>query len=223
MTARSRSVDGIKELAKTLGVSIRSLESNTPTSHVIGFLKQIHERLLQHHRCLETEFSEWLRKNPGLDSYRIGMSIHNLDWIIHQYKVPEDKNGPRRVNNLMIVEEKCFGAESSFAQLDTLTILDQLLTKKVNGKIKQQKVKTRRGDIVGARYFGLHHLVFSGSGPSTSDKITWDDQVITLHMLERILRFELHPCAIWKERDLSERRHHCNLAATTPHLPFLDL
>lgn len=160
---------------------------------------------------IQTDFSLWIRQNPSLDSRQCGLSIHDVDWIVHQFKVAEDKNGPRRLANLMLIEEKRFGKEPSFAQADTLLILDQCL-QRGNGRAE---VVNARGEPVLTRYYGLHTLQFSGSGPMDSERILWDRKPIDLPTLEGLIRFDIHPQSLLP-RDLTERRHHANKAAVAP-------
>jgi hypothetical protein len=164
--------------------------------------------LVQYHKGIDTAFSQWIRANKKLDSIQAGLSIQNIDWLIHQYKAVEDKNGPRTLNNLMLLEEKAWGARPSFAQDDTLLVFDRMLKRVC-------KVLNKRNRAVIARYYGFHVLTFSKGGPLDSDNILWDQKAITVEQLEDLLLFNLHPESLLP-RDVSERRHHANKAANTP-------
>lgn len=187
---------------------------------VSGFavlINEVIENLLRYNSIVQTDFSQWLRSNPELDSIKYGLSIHDVDWIIHQFLVREDKNGPRRFNNLMLIEEKRFGRQPNYAQSDTLTILNQVMS----GGNSRRMVTDLRGRTVLLRYYGLHTLTFSDSGPLDSKTIAWDGKSISVPTLEQLIRFEVHPQTL-RPLDTSGRRHHANKAAATPLFAHMD-
>jgi len=175
---------------------------------VIASIQRQGKAIGQYIESIETPFSHWLRQEPELHPKVSSLSIHNVDWIIHQYRCAEDAIGSRTVNNLMLIEEKRFGATQTDAQCDTLLQLDQALRSKQNrhnGAYPGVPVKTLWGDTVRLKYYGLHCLTFSHSGPLDSTAIWWDKTEITVEMLIKILRFELNPRTLL-QRD--NRRHH---------------
>lgn len=205
MTAKRQDVQWLHQ---ALGI----LERLSKGVELFGVLRGEAENAIRnYHESLETRFSEWLRCNPRLDSKALGLSIHDLDWIIHQYRTAEDKNGPRMLHNFMLLEEKRFGAECSFAQKDTFSVLDQCLKRRAT-------VFDSYGNKITVRYYGFHTLQFSGAGPEDGERILWDKKEITKEVLESLIRFELHPCTLLL-RDTTERRHHANKNAVVPLFP----
>src|SRR5262245_41238475 len=90
---------------------IASLESAIKSADIAAGLLIAHrEELRVYSQMTNTAFGMWLRRTPGLDSRRTGLSIHNIDWLIHRFDSPGEVK-----HNLMIVEEKTFKAASSFA------------------------------------------------------------------------------------------------------------
>lgn len=176
-----------------------------------------------------TAFSDWVRANPRLDSDMQGLSVQNLDWVFHQFREPHQVGNNRRhgICNLMIVEEKRFGADSGFAQRDTLSIVDQAIRSNRPRDSKgrpttggHRMVLNLRGERVALRYYGVFQLQFDGDGPLTSEKILWrqlpsgDAKAITIDHLEGLLRFEIDPR---KLRPMEYRSHH----RLPPQLPTL--
>lgn len=125
-------------------------------------------------------FSDLLRNIPELDSRRAGMSIQNLDYIIHRYSgLPYQA--------VMLVEEKMFGGALSFAQRDTHGILHQLLC-----RVPSARVVNARGAAVLVRYFGYHTLVFQNTSYKDG-AMWWDGHPIEYPTLIQLLRFEAAP------------------------------
>ena len=160
-------------------------------------------------REAERKFLDWIRENPQLDSISAALSVQNCDVWVHQYKSHADRRGDRRINNLMLVEYKAFGADMSFAQRDTLWIVNQILrpeigrakTFKVRGLDPQGKLRPRT-----VHCFGVHKLqIIDGDVPGEGGQIIWDRKAIDVEQLERVLRFDLHPDTL---RPRSDRRHH---------------
>lgn len=214
MTIERRELDYLKQAAIILkrcanGATLFTKLIDDATSNVENLQSSI-----------ETDFSKWIRDQPELDSKVHSLSIHNIDWVVHQFKTAEDKNGTRELNNLMIIEEKRFGAGPSFAQRDTFRVLDQMLQKTLN--VKQQSrqaarawVWNERGERVLVRYYGFHVLQFSHSGPDDSEMIKWNSKIIDKEKLMKLLRFELNPKTLAR-RDITERRHHRNREREEP-------
>jgi hypothetical protein len=172
---------------------------------------------------LRSAFSEWLRSVPGLDSRKAALYITDLDWIIHNYATTEDRNGPRRFQNLMIIEEKSNGAVVRPEQQDTLQAIDQALrplSRREEGKASVSRITALDGSSTKLSYYGLHYLTFTGRGP-LDGKIQWDGKEITVDQLERLIRFDLHPFSL-RDMDAKHRRHHHNKSADLPLFSGLE-
>lgn len=127
-----------------------------------------------------TEFSDWLRQCPQLDSREYSLSVTDVDYLIHQYMM----NGSRGNQNIMLIEEKRRMAVPPSSQLDTLHIIDTAL-KCIDGKVIQNPAGLSRR----IHYYGLHVLVFENTSPDDG-KIYWDGREIVPMQLIRFLRFD---------------------------------
>ena len=85
------------------------------------------QEIKRYTRTVDTAFSVWLRANPTLDPAVADLCIADMDWVIYQYKRHDDKNGDRRIRNLMFVEEKTFGASVGWQQHELLSVIHQLM------------------------------------------------------------------------------------------------
>lgn len=104
-----------------------------------------------------TPFSEWLRKlQKPLDSSFI--SNHNLDFIWHNY----------RENWLILIEEKRYNGRQTFAQKDTHSIVDQMLSFAYSNHCQ---VRTGRGKLVYIQYRGYYLVRFENTSPEDSQRI----------------------------------------------------
>jgi len=165
-------------------------------------------------RTVDTSFSIWLRANPSLDPSVADLCIADMDWVIYQYKRHDDKNGDRRIRNLMFVEEKTFGASVGWQQHELLSVIHQLMPRPKNGGRAPGKRITIQGyGTVYVRYFGFHVLQFSHAGPLDSETIKWDGITISVEQLEQLMRFDIHPTTL-NPRD--DRRHHANQSSMIP-------
>lgn len=133
-------------------------------------------------------FLEWVRGVPDLDSREAGLCAMDIDVIWHQWRDSRDNNGLRRINHLMVIEEKSFGADLTFSQRDTMWITHQLL---VNNPAMQ--VRNVRGQTVWVKHWGYCKLRYSGARPDDSEWIEWNRRRVTMSQLIRILRFDLRP------------------------------
>lgn len=150
-----------------------------------------------------TPLERWIRGNPKLDSYSEGLSVTDSDWWIHQYKTHTDKIGTRVIQNLMLVELKICGSDLTFAQKDTLRVIDVALKQKHD--IKLPMVNGVGSRIV--RMWGVHILRLEGHCPISSKWILWNGKLIDIPTLEDILTFKRNPGTLSFR---SERRHHKN-------------
>lgn len=162
-------------------------------------------------------FSRWVRSNPKLDSVAESMSITDGDYIFHKFFSRNEKNKPKsfrsdEVDHFMIVELKIFDAHPSYAQRDTLDVMDQLLRKATINKVgvrrtvKIEEKRYRRGLERWVRFYGVHLLQLSSDEPTSSDTIRWDGKKISVEKLEDILRYHLDPDR--PSKLLDTRRHH---------------
>ena len=127
-----------------------------------------------------TPFGLWLRKEPQIDSRHYGLSIQDVDHVVHRYQgLPYQP--------LMLLEEKQYGAESNFAQRDTLNILHQAL-QYAHG----QTVRTMRGATVPFHYAGYHLVQFERTSPDDG-LVWWNGRLIDRITLYRLLKFEIDP------------------------------
>lgn len=156
----------------------------------------------------QSSFSRWVQANPSLDSIREGLSLMDIDWIIHQFREPQDTIGKRQINNIMFVEEKSHLADLSPAERDTMYIIEQLCR---DADKQRRRFETLRRDKVIVRWFGYHKLQYAGADIAVSPKIIWDKTEVTLATLEEILRFDRNPRTLHKRDD---RRHHTSRQTT---------
>jgi len=123
-----------------------------------------------------TEFSKWIRKHPRLDSIKFGLSINDLDYIIHKYN-------DHKYIKIQLIEEKRFDAKQKFSQRDSHNIMHQAF-KIANGSM----ISTGRGDKI-LKYFGYHIITFERSNPEDG-KIYLNDKIISKNNLIRFLKFK---------------------------------
>lgn len=123
-----------------------------------------------------TEFGLWLRQQPELDSRRFGFDAENLDYIWHDYV-----NG-----RLMLIEEKRHGAQLSFAQRDTHSIIDQAMSFACEWGVFDRLKSDRPREI---RYYGYHVIRFEHTSPEDG-WVEIDGERTTADDLKRFLRFE---------------------------------
>lgn len=99
-----------------------------------------------------TNFSNWIRAQP------INHSITDIDFVVHDYID----------NTIITMEEKCYGAKSNKAQMDTHYVLYQML-RKASG----MTVRTLRGERP-VIYRGHHIVSFEKTSPLDSEWISID-------------------------------------------------
>lgn len=157
-----------------------------------------------------TAFSEWVRNNPRLDAKAFGLANMDIDWLWHQYLVSTDKIGERAVNHIMLIEEKAGGSDLSFAERDSMLLIDQAL-KLADSSGK--KFKTLRGDRLTVRFWGVFKLRYDGTCLRCAKSIEWNKRQIDLPTLEEILLFTRNPQTL---KPHSDRRHH------TKRYPMFD-
>lgn len=136
-----------------------------------------------------TPFGKWLRDQPELDSKEYGLSIQNLDYVVHRYK--NLRRNQQDCQCVMLVEEKRFQGQSSKAQKDTHGVIDKLL-RLASGAI----LKLMRGKFP-VHYFGYHVLQFENETPDDG-RMWWDSVEIDTATLFKLVRFEIDPCGLGK-------------------------
>jgi hypothetical protein len=200
MTRPRKDLQGLYKVFQYLRKARETTGPNQPLA------QQAFEEMRKYLDMHQFYFSDWLLCNQRLDAETYGLSIMDIDWIVHRCKVASDKNGERTVQHLMILEVKCCDASLQFAQSDTKNALHGLFKKRIRHRSRKNRI------II---YCGYHVLTFSGYGPLDSKSIRWDGKEITVDQLEKLIRFELDANTL-RSRDLTERRHHANLNNFTP-------
>lgn len=163
---------------------------------------------------IETDFERWMRHNPELKS-ESGIVRFDLDILLHRYKFSEDRKGTRDVQCMMFVEVKTFMATPSPAQIDTLSILNQVLRnrrpnihstprRQVIGQLTKAYSKLNRRDVR-LWLFGGHLLQIDGSSPDNSSRMLWDNLDINKSHLLELLRFERNPDNVELKMDIRRR------------------
>jgi hypothetical protein len=150
----------------------------------------------------ETDFERWVRSNPNLDASGSGIVRFDLDMLLHRYKFLIDGKGDRNFQCMMFVEVKCFLAEPTPAQTDTLSALNQIMRNRrvnIHKKPRQQstgpariKSKMLNRDVALGLYGG-HLLQFDATSPANSKKILWDHNEIDQQTLVELLLFQRDP------------------------------
>lgn len=123
-----------------------------------------------------TEFGVWVRKQPELDSRRYGIDAENLDYIWHDYV-----NG-----HIMLLEEKRYGGQPTYAQKDTHGIVDQALEFACEHDLFT-RVNPKRPRVI--QYHGYHVIRFENTSPDDG-WVEIDGERVTSEQLKRFLRFE---------------------------------
>jgi hypothetical protein len=160
-------------------------------------------------------WSEWIREHPELDSNVAKLSVQDNDYWVHCFSERNEKHRSTlkaRVDHVMLLEVKAFGADQPFAQQDTLDVINQILRLSTvkNDRRRVLRIRDNRRGRVGVirleRWFGYHILRMSGATPDRSQKLLWDEVPICEPYLVELLRFERDPDHPTKP--LETRRHH---------------
>ena len=159
----------------------------------------------------ETSFSRWIRNRKDLDSLEIGLSVMDMDYVIHRFRREKD----RTFQCIMIVEVKTRGAEMTDSQRDTAYTLGQIMRNRRHTPSKNLLHQSGNGlsqvhsayikQMVWLRNYGVHVLTFQGLGPDDSAWIKWDKQEIDTEQLAALLRFDLDPDTL---SPMDWRSHH---------------
>jgi len=151
----------------------------------------------------ETDFERWMRNSSDLDSRSAGIVRFDVDVLLHKYKTLIDNASSRDVQFMMFVEVKTMMAEPSESQIDTLSLLNNVLRnrqvnmhhtprKQMGGQLRKVYSHAKKKEVR-LYLFGGHLLQISGTDPVNSDRMLWDRKPITAADLIRILRFEVNP------------------------------
>lgn len=129
-----------------------------------------------------TPFGQWVREQRALESVSNDLSVCDSDMWFHKYKFRAEKNGVGEpIDHIMLVEVKCFDARQSFAQSDTLAVVDGLIRKASMRQERRRPVTIkdhRTGGKRQVRPFGVHFLQMSNDRPDNSESIKWDGKEI---------------------------------------------
>jgi len=163
----------------------------------------------------QSPFYEWIRSIPELDSCTYDISVTDNDCWIHQFapRAERGQNIKQVIENIQLIECKCFGATMPFAQQDTLDVVDRILRKStaaINGRRRAIRINDSRPGRPGCyrsiRYYGMHVLQMSLDRPDNSDRILWDGKDVNLTVLIELLGFKRDPDK--PTRFIDSRRHH---------------
>jgi hypothetical protein len=147
-----------------------------------------------------TPSAAWVRANDDLDSIKACVTMHDIDWIWHKYRISEDSIGHRTVSHVMFIEEKSCNCDLTMPQREIMYFLDQVLQPR-----RTYRLRSPRGERIHVRFWGYFKLRYDGETLPESETIWWNKREIGLDTLTRILRFDLDPRTL-AERD--DRRHH---------------
>jgi len=182
-----------------------------------------------HEQTAETDFERWMRSNKQLDSQNAGIVRFDLDILLHKYKQCIDGKSTRDIQCMMFVEVKTFMAVPSQAQIDTLSILSDVMRnrktninskhrRQVGGQIRKAKSKLL-GKEVTIKLYGGHLLQLDGTSPENSSVLMWDYKPIDSLMLMQLLRFDRDPDRI---EIMIDHRRRANPWSKIPQLDFGD-
>ena len=160
---------------------------------------------------METAFGRWIRNHPRLDSGD-GFAFVDQDYWCHQFKTHSQG---RDFQLIMGIEIKTRQGSLSASQRDTLYIVNQLMRNRRETPTKKLKFQSGSASLkvhsivanrsVNVKCFGIHLLQFSGMGPSDSDWMKWDGDMINEDQLVQLLRFDLDPDTL---NPVDLRSHH---------------
>lgn len=161
----------------------------------------------------QSSFSRWVRANPRLDSSHECVTNHDIDWIWHCYQTRNAPQDLRRVQHIMLIEEKSHAADLTKAQRDVMWFIHQAL-EYADSKQKMKFQSAMRNDWVRVRYWGYYKLRYDGDDIAVAENVWWNLRLVTLEQLESILRFELNPRTLTQ---MTSRSHH-----SPKSLPLFD-
>ena len=166
-------------------------------------------------------FSDWLRRQPDLDSIRKHITANDIDMTLLKYRAVVDKIGTRMVKLMMDVEIKTHGALPTQDQMEVMCFRDH---RKGGHFYYSWFTKS----FVKLYYFGNYCLrIIGGNRPDDCRKMEWMQfrsrrtkdrqwrdgygkisvQEITVETLVKLLGFEIAPDT-FEPIELRVRRHH---------------
>lgn len=164
---------------------------------------------------LETDFERWMRNESRLSSIQDGIVRYDLDILLHRYKFSADRKGDRLIQCMMFVEVKTFMATPTAAQVDTLSMLNQVLRnrkpnmhgaprRQIDGQISRVYSKLNRRNVK-LFLFGGHLLQLDDTTPENSSRMLWDNRDVGVADLIGLLRFEQDPDHPSRKLDIRRR------------------
>jgi hypothetical protein len=168
-----------------------------------------------HRHTKETAFERWMRNEEELDS-GLGLVRFDLDVLLHRYMRLVDGKGSRDLQIMMFIEVKTLGANVLQSQLDTFSLLSQVLRNRKTNMHQQRHGRhtdavtpvtahsKKLGKPVTLWLRGGHLLQLSGTSPVNSSDIRWDWKKISIDDLVGLIRFDLDPDTLkpidWRRR-----------------------
>jgi len=156
-------------------------------------------------------FGSWVRAQDDLDSIKKGLTVNDIDWCFHKYKMNIDGFGSRQVRCTQLVEVKTRGAPPTRDQIETFFFLHQKTYDK-----RKSLVVAGTNKKCSVWDFGCNFLRMNGTRPDDGLPMYWGvfnkDGTIRWYAIQSenglkgILRFDFRPDDPTKE--LSIRRHH---------------
>lgn len=150
----------------------------------------------------DTDFCAWHRKHADLQATsNLGMTLNDIDVLVHRYVHCRDKIGTRDIQCLMHLEVKTRNGEPQFAQRDSFCKLNLF-----RGDRRHKRMR-----IIN---FGVFFLSMSHTSPDNSTSMRWgrfthseeiEWRTINESQLLRLLRFDVDPSTL---EPLQFRRHH---------------
>lgn len=161
----------------------------------------------------EAPFNAWVRDNPKLSSAKpprgAGLSIMDIDFVVHKYRVWESATGEILRRQLMLmVELKTQDGQLPEHQRDTLHVVNQGMLCSDGEYLELRAARSRPAGEYRMYYYGLHLLELSGTAPLDSDSIRWDGREISVEQLEDLLAFVIDPRPGPFGRPIEQRNHH---------------
>lgn len=123
--------------------------------------------------------TDWTRQVTELPSSIY--SLIDVDLVVYRHF-------PRDVQVIMLIEQKAFNATIRFAQKETYSVLDQMLSRS-SGCI----IRMWNGQLAKMYYAGWHILTFDGRTPQESDCILWDGKQVAFSGLIELMAFKRDP------------------------------
>jgi hypothetical protein len=166
------------------------------------FKEKIRCQKCGHEDSPQTDFERWMRDSRDLDSSK-GLVRFDLDILLHRYKFEIDGKGDRTIQCMMFVEVKTFMACPSPAQVDTLSLFNQVLrNRRVNissiprnqifAQLTKARSKLLKRDIC-LKLYGGHLLQLDNTSPENSSLMLWDNRPISPEWLLELLLFVRDP------------------------------